>query len=90
MTLSTVIPSKTTGVFAARRVWAFLLEIGCKKGDIFLESDQEPAIMSLVSEISRLRAEKGGIGRTIEEASPVGSSSSNGVLEEECKVSHSR
>ena len=37
--------------------------------------------MSLVSEVSRMRAERGGIGRTIEEASPVGSSSSNGVVE---------
>ena len=31
MTLSTVIPSKTTSTFAARRVWAFLREIGRKR-----------------------------------------------------------
>ena len=81
MTLSTVIPSKTTGTFAARRVWAFLREIGFKNGDIILKCDQEPAIMSLVSEISKLRAENGGVGRTIEGNSPVGSSSSNGIVE---------
>ena len=56
-----------------------------------MKSDQEPAIMTLIAEISKLRAEKGGIGRTIEEASPVGSSSSNGVIErEESKVLRSR
>ena len=38
--------------------------------------------MSLVNEISRLRAANGGTGRTIEENSPVGSSSSsNGIVE---------
>ena len=37
--------------------------------------------MSLVSDISRMRSENGGVGRTIEEASPVGSSSSNGIVE---------
>ena len=81
MTMATVVPTKTTGSFAANRVWAFLREIGCKNGDIILKSDQGPAIMTLISEISKVRAEKGGVGRTIEEASPVGSSSSNGVIE---------
>ena len=56
-------------------------EIGCKRGEIILKSDQEAAIMALISEVSKLRAERGGIGRTIEEASPVGSSSSNGIVE---------
>ena len=81
MTLSLVVPSKSTGAFAACRVWAFLREIGCERGDLILKSDQEPAIMALFAEVSKLRAEKGGIGRTIEEASPVGSSSSNGIVE---------
>ena len=81
MTLAFVVPSKTTGTFTTSRVWAFLREIGCKHGDIILKSDQEPAIMSLVSDISRMRSENGGVGRTIEEASPVGSSSSNGIVE---------
>ena len=80
MILSLVVPSKTTGTFAASRVWAFMTEIGCKNGDLILKSDQEPAIMALISEVSKLRAERGGVGRTIEEASPVGSSSSNGIV----------
>ena len=81
MLLACVVPSKTTGTFTTSRVWAFLRGIGCKHGDIILKSDQEPAIMSLVSDISKMRSEKGGVGRTIEEASPVGSSSSNGIVE---------
>ena len=81
MTLSALIPTKTTGTFATRRAWAFLREIGCKNGDIILKCDQEAAIVSLVAEISRLRADNGGVGGTIEEHSPVGSSSSNGLVE---------
>ena len=81
MTMATVVPSKSTGTFIARRIWAFLREIGCKNGDLILKSDQEPAIMSIVGEVSRIRAAQGGVGRTIEEVSPVGSSSSNGIVE---------
>ena len=58
MLLACVVPSKTTGTFTTSRVWAFLREIGCKHGDIILKSDQEPAIMSLVSDISKMRSEK--------------------------------
>ena len=43
MILSLVVPSKSTGTFAASRVWAFMREIGCKNGDLILKSDQEPA-----------------------------------------------
>ena len=87
MTLSTVVPSKTTGTFSVRRVWAFLREIGCKHGDLILKCDQEPAIMSQVNEISsKIRAANGGTGRTIEENRPVGSSSSNGIAERLFKV----
>ena len=81
MTMSTVVPSKSTGTFIARRVWAYLREIGCKHGDLILKSDQEAAIMAIVGEVNRIRAANGGVGRTIEETSPVGSSSSNGIVE---------
>ena len=64
MTLSTAVPSKSTGTFVARRVVAFLREIGCLQCDIVAKSDQEPTIMSIVSEVGRLRAAEGG-GRYI-------------------------
>ena len=80
MTLSTAVPSKSTGTLVARRVVAFLREIGCSQCDVVAKSDQEPAITSIVSEVGRIRAASGG-GRYIVESSPVGSSGSNGVVE---------
>ena len=80
MTLSTAVPSKSTGTFVARRVVAFLRNIGCLQCDVVAKSDQEPAITSIVSEVGQIRAASGG-GRYIVEFSPVGSSGSNGVVE---------
>ena len=81
MTLATVVPSKSTGVFSARRVVEFLKEIGCRTGDIILKTDQEPAIRALVADICKVRASEGSTGRVVEEMSPKGSSGSNGVVE---------
>ena len=81
MTLATVVPSKSTGTFAARRVVEFLKEIGCRTCDIILKTDQENAIRALVADVCKVRAAEGGVGRVIEEMSPKGSSSSNGVVE---------
>jgi hypothetical protein len=81
MSMSSVAPSKSsTGSFIARRAVAFLREIGCEQGDIIVKSDQEPAMLSLLAEVGRLRAAVGN-GRCIPEHSPVGSSASNGVIE---------
>ena len=80
MTMSTAVPSKSTGTFAARRVVAFLKEIGLVQCDLIVKSDQEPAIVAVVNEVGRVRAAAGG-GKYIVEASPVGSSGSNGVVE---------
>ena len=49
MTLAAVIPSKSTGTYAARRVVEFLKEIGCRTGDLIVKTDQEPAIRALVA-----------------------------------------
>ena len=54
--MSTVAPSKGKRQFLARRVQAFLKEIGADTGDITLKSDQEPAMKALLSEVSRHRA----------------------------------
>ena len=80
MTMSSAVPSKSTGTFIAKRVVAFLREIGCEQCDLVAKSNQEPAITSIVSEVGRIRAASGG-GRYIVESSPVGSSGSNGVVE---------
>ena len=84
MTMSTVAPSKGKRQFLARRVQAFLREIGADTGDITLKSDQEPAMKALLSEVSRHRAAAGG-GRTVIEHSAVEDSKGNGVIERAVK-----
>ena len=49
MTMSTVLASKTKGVFIAKRVVAFMREIGCQQGDITVKTDQEPAMKAIVA-----------------------------------------
>ena len=44
------------------------------------KSDQEPAILALVTEVGRVRAAAGG-GKYLPELSPVASSHSNGIKE---------
>ena len=80
MTVSSVAPSKTCGEFIAKRVVAFMKEIGAGQGDITIKSDQEPALIALVREIGSHRAAGGG-GRMVVESSPVGDSQGNGVVE---------
>ena len=79
MTMSTVVPSKSSGKFVVERVWAFMKELGIEGGDVIVKTDQEPAIKYLVEEIARRKAEVGG--RWIRENSPVDSHASNGVVE---------
>ena len=77
MTMSTIVPMKGASVeWCVRRVLAFIKEIGLEGSDIVLKSDQEPAIVSLMTEIAARRSAK-----TIPEHSPVASSQSNGYVE---------
>jgi hypothetical protein len=80
MMMAAVVPRKSGGVYIAKRVMAFLQEVGCEFGDVTVKSDQEEAIKSVVKDVGRLRAAAGG-GRFVEEMSPVGASASNGVIE---------
>ena len=73
MTTSTVAPSKTCDKLIAKRVVAFMKEIGADQVDITIKSDQEPALIALVREIGSHR-EAGGGGRMVVESSPVGHS----------------
>ena len=78
MIKSSVVPAKgTSHEFLARRIRAFISELGYDHVDILMKSDQEPAIVDLVREAARIRAP----ARTLTEESPVGSSASNGVVE---------
>ena len=80
MTMATAIPSKSTGGFIAKSVVAFFREIGCEQGDMIIKSDQEAAIQSLITAVGKVRAAAGG-GKMLVESSPVGQSSSNGIVE---------
>ena len=128
MTMASVVPSKSMGMFIAKRGVAFMKEVGCQFGTVIVKSDQEPAMKAIVQEMCRLRAADGEkalmehevvikkaiegkkqeeevealfgdfsedegdgkaddknpdglVTRSVTEASPVGSSASNGVVE---------
>ena len=80
MVMAAVVPTKTTGSYIARRMMAFLQEVGLEFGDLTVKSDQEESIKRVVRDVGRLRAAVGG-GRFVEEMSPVRASASNGVIE---------
>ena len=84
MTLASATPSKGATEFLAKRLFAFLREVGADKGDLVVRCDQEPAIVAVLGELARHRAAGGG-GRTIPEHSPVGDSQGNGVAEKAIK-----
>lgn len=67
----------TTGMFAAKRLLAFLREIGAEKTDVIMKSDGEAAIKALMENVVALRPAT----RTIREEAPRGSCASNGVVE---------
>jgi hypothetical protein len=80
MTLASAVPSKSTGTFVAKRILAFLREIGCEHGDVIFKSDNEPAIVAILDDVAALRAASSA-GRVIRENSVVGDSKTNGVAE---------
>ena len=80
MKLSAAVPTKSSGTYIAKRVVAWMKEIGCEMCDITMKTDQEPATQAIVKEIGKIRAANGG-GKYIVEMSPVASSKSNGSVE---------
>ena len=78
--MSTVVPRKSSSSWAARRLMAWMREVGHAHGDVIVKSDNEPALRDLVEAWAKLRAAEGG-GKMVMENSPVGSSQSNGVVE---------
>jgi hypothetical protein len=83
--MGTVLPSKTRGEFAARRVVAFMREMGCEHCVINVKSDNEPAVMALMQEVGRWRAAAGGQQMNVE-TSPAYASQSNGYIESGVKT----
>ena len=73
-----VVPLKgASHEYPARRIIAFIKELGLEAHDLVLRSDQEPALQDLLNLIGRKRIPS----KTFYELSPVGSSASNGVAE---------
>ena len=76
--MASVVPVKgASNEFPAKRINAFIREIGLEGQDLVLRSDQEPALQDLLAEVGRRRVP----AKTFDEVSPVGSSASNGVAE---------
>ena len=91
MCMATVVPMKGGSTESpARRVLAFLTEIGLEGADVVFKSDQENSIKDVLNNIAQRRSaaskleaadEVVSVTRTIHESSPVGSSQSNGFIE---------
>ena len=60
MTMAAAVPCKTTGTYISERIVAFLHETGCLHGDIIVRSEQEPAVVSIIEEVGKIRAQRGG------------------------------
>ena len=76
--MSSVVPLKgASHEYPARRIIAFIKELGLEAHDLVLRSDQEPALQDLLNLIGRKRIP----AKTFQKLSPVGSSASNVVAE---------
>ena len=76
--LASVVPLKgASHEIPAKRMCAFLKELGLEHGDVVFMSDQEAALGDLLQEVVKRR----GDAKTFVEQSPVASSASNGVIE---------
>ena len=76
--VASVVPVKgSSHEFPAKRMNAFIRELGLEAQDLVLRSDQEPALQDLLAEVGRRRVPV----QTFCEVSPVGSSASNRVAE---------
>ena len=79
--MATVVPSKSTGTFVRAGSRVFLEQLGLECLDVNAKSDREPATEATAHEVGQEKTH----GRWIVEASPVGSSQSNGDVEREAR-----
>ena len=76
--MASVVPVKgSSHKFPAKRIGAFIRELGLEGQDIVLRSEQEPALQDLLTEVGKRRTP----AKTFHEVSSVGSSASNGAAE---------
>ena len=76
--LASVVPLKgASHEFPAKRMCAFLKELGLDHRDVVFKSDQEAALGEFLQEVVKRRSD----ARTFVEQSPVASSACNGVIE---------
>ena len=76
--MASIVPVKGgSHEYPAKRINAFIRELGLEGQDVVLRSDQEPALLDLLREVGKKRVP----AKTFHEVSPVGSSASNGVAE---------
>ena len=81
--MASVVPVKgSSHEFPAKRINAFLRELGLEAQDLVLRNDQEPALQDLLAEVGRRRVP----AKTFYEVSRVGSSASTGWPKEVCKL----
>ena len=59
MVLGIVVPRKGVDKPTAKRVVAFIKQLGCEHVDIIVKSDQEPAMKALLREVSQFRSAGG-------------------------------
>ena len=60
MCMTAATPRKTTGDYIAKRLMAFLKEVGCAVGDMTIKAGQEPALGSIIEDLGKIRATEGG------------------------------
>ena len=76
--MASIVPIKgSSNDFTAKRIGAFIRELGLEGRDLVLRGDQEPALQDLLKEVGRKRIP----AKTFYDMSLVGSSASNGVAE---------
>ena len=67
MTMSTMVPSKTTGDFISRRVIAFLKECGLSHQSIIVKCDQETMLTSIMDNVKKIQVANGSPEQIIPE-----------------------
>ena len=58
--VSTVAPRKSRGEWLAKRVMAWMREVGCEFMEITVKADNELALVAVVDAVGRIRAVTGG------------------------------
>ena len=57
--MATVVPKKSKGTWMAKRLLAWMRELGCEQSDVIVKSDNEPSIVAVVNELGQRQKEEG-------------------------------